>query len=167
MGSLNCATMTATKSNTERDRETKYCCPTERNDSSLASPNYHAHFLTLPVQRLQLYRSTVKPTKDQNAAGFRESGVNTDSRVSDWSTAEVLLRALWPASFFIQRKVQYSTATPWLHQFLLWHYSAIFFNTCCVCNVNMYYVNNIFVAIILCMSPIFFWTSYLLGLDSK
>ena len=50
----------------------------------LAPPKYHAHFLTPPVQRLQLYRSAVKPTRDQNAAGCRESGVNTDSRISDY-----------------------------------------------------------------------------------
>ena len=50
------------------------------------------------------------------------------------------------------KKVVHCTSTPPF--FAVIQYSA-FLNTCCVCNVNMYYVNSIFVVAILYVNNIF------------
>ena len=98
IGSLNCATTTA-RSQTQNVTESTHSYPTERNDSILAPLKYHAHFLTqLYIERLQLYRSAVKPTKTTKMQQCAGKVVSTQKggflTFTDRSTAKVLLRAL-------------------------------------------------------------------------
>ena len=80
------------RSRTQNTTEATHSCPTERNDSILAPPKYHAHFLTSPVQRLQLYRSAVKlKTKVQQDA---EKVASTQIAGFITVTNKVLPRAL-------------------------------------------------------------------------
>lgn len=102
-------------------------------------PNTMPTFELHPYSLHHLRCSTVEPTKDQNSAGCRESGINTEFlTLTNRSTAQVLLRAQWPTSFFIAKNtllwyaIRWNMANP-----------PFFFTPAAFCNVNMYYVNNI------------------------
>ena len=138
------------RSGTQNALQSYSCWLTKQYDfSSSQAPR---PLLNSTVQRHQLH---CKPTEDSRVQAkwhqYRQQDFLT---LANRATAEVLLRAQWTASFFVERKIvqpdSYTSTPPFTAIHYPMKYDQLAFLTPFVfCNVNKYCVNNIFVVIIL------------------